>query len=420
MSQVLFRKQVVESQSDRLCGEVLLQQPLSYRLMTTGLLAMVLAIGVYLCLGSYARKETVYGYIKPENGVIKVYSQREGVVSQVFVREGDRVKADAPLFVIKRDHVLGDGRNFGNVLLQEYEIQASVYDKKIDRLPITYRIRRKLLQEQLNSVRGDIGSLDNLLVNLDERLLIQTQRFEKNTNLAKQKMLAASQLELLQQQVLELQAQRGQLQRSRQQQIHMLNQHLLSLEQIPLEELETKENYERELSDVTQQIAQINERQSFIVKAHKSGIVSGIEVALGELIRSNQPLTAIVPNDSNLEAELMVPANAIGFVEPGQLVKLRYSAYPYQKFGIYDGRIKYVSKHILMPHELPNNPNSMFTRSGNPGYRVTVELGSQSVTAFGKILPLKQGIQLEADIRLSDRSLIQWLLEPIFSLKGRL
>ena len=52
-------------------------------------------------------------------------------------------------------------------------------------------------------------------------------------------------------------------------------------------------------------------------------------------------------------------------------------------------------------------------------YRVTARLDSAAVQAFGQQIALKSGMTLSADIRLSQRSLLQWLLEPLYSLRGR-
>ncbi|MCY1558531.1 hypothetical protein D9M68_954740 [compost metagenome] len=57
-------------------------------------------------------------------------------------------------------------------------------------------------------------------------------------------------------------------------------------------------------------------------------------------------------------------------------------------------------------------------RQGEPFYRVTVALAAQAVTAYGKPEPLKPGMLLEADILGEKRRLIEWVFEPLYSLKG--
>lgn len=59
-------------------------------------------------------------------------------------------------------------------------------------------------------------------------------------------------------------------------------------------------------------------------------------------------------------------------------------------------------------------------QAGEPYYRVVVELSAQSITAYGKAEPLRPGMLLEADILGERRKLYEWVLEPLYSLTGRL
>ena len=98
----------------------------------------------------------------------------------------------------------------------------------------------------------------------------------------------------------------------------------------------------------------------------------------------------------------------------GQTVALRYQAFPYQRFGSYSGRVAEISRTLILPNEttLP----SPLTQSA---YRVTVTLDLQWVRAYGQNLPLQSGMLLDASIWLDRRKLYQWLLDPLYSVVGR-
>ena len=123
---------------------------------------------------------------------------------------------------------------------------------------------------------------------------------------------------------------------------------------------------------------------------------------------------AILPENSVYEAVLFVPTHSIGFVESGQQVKIRYNAFPYQRFGLYLGTVADVSDVILAPDDI-NSPVTLI----EPVYRISVTLKEQSVSAYGKELDLHSGMILEADILLERLSIIDWLLEPIYSVTGK-
>jgi membrane fusion protein len=57
--------------------------------------------------------------------------------------------------------------------------------------------------------------------------------------------------------------------------------------------------------------------------------------------------------------------------------------------------------------------------SREPFYRINVSLARQTVTAYGEAVPLQPGMLLEADVVLERRRLVEWMLEPLFTLTGK-
>jgi len=45
-------------------------------------------------------------------------------------------------------------------------------------------------------------------------------------------------------------------------------------------------------------------------------------------------------------------------------------------------------------------------------------LDEQTVSAYGKALPLQAGMLLDADIIVDSRTLVEWILDPLYSLQG--
>jgi len=182
------------------------------------------------------------------------------------------------------------------------------------------------------------------------------------------------------------------------------------------EQMDREDQLRSNLSTIAQNITQLHGQRAYILKANSAGVVSNLQISEGQEAATNVPLLTITPTGSELEAELLVPARAIGFVEVGQTVKMLYSAFNFQKFGLYDATITEVSQTVLLPNEL----TGVVIHAQEPMYRVTAKLDKQNIEAYGKALSLKEGISLEADIKLAERTLLEWLLEPLFSLKGRL
>ncbi|EJI84483.1 HlyD family secretion protein [Alishewanella aestuarii B11] len=152
-----------------------------------------------------------------------------------------------------------------------------------------------------------------------------------------------------------------------------------------------------------------------LITAPISGRVTNLVAETGANVRAELPLLTIMPDNAELQAILLVPTRAYGFVMPGQRTRLRFDAFPYQRFGLYEGEVIKTAQAIVLPGEV-----DMPVAVQEPVYRVQVALGQQEIRAYGNTVPLQSGMLLSADIVLEQRSLISWLFEPILSLQGRL
>ena len=83
-----------------------------------------------------------------------------------------------------------------------------------------------------------------------------------------------------------------------------------------------------------------------------AGDVSDITTEIGQRVVPEKSLVTIVPQGSNVETWLYAPSSAIGFARPGQQVRLRFDAYPYQKYGVGKGTIIAISRVAIDPAEL--------------------------------------------------------------------
>ena len=127
------------------------------------------------------------------------------------------------------------------------------------------------------------------------------------------------------------------------------------------------------------------------------------------------------------DAGRRAPAGAaLRAVERGRLPRgptrpcmLRYQAFPYQKFGHQGGQVVQVSRAPLQPSELAGaaaGRRGGFRRAAVPDHG---RLDTQDVAAYGATQPLAPGMQLDADVLLDRRRLIEWIFEPVLGIAGR-
>ena len=156
-------------------------------------------------------------------------------------------------------------------------------------------------------------------------------------------------------------------------------------------------------------------RRELVVVALTDGQVTGVLVNVGQQVSPTTPLLSILPKGATLQAQLYVPTRAIGFLQIGGTVALRYQAFPYQKFGQYSGRVASISGTTFSPSDL-----QLVGDSKEQFYRVLVSLDQQRIVAYGLPTRLHDGMQLEADLHVDTRKLYEWVLEPLYTLSGRL
>lgn len=114
----------------------------------------------------------------------------------------------------------------------------------------------------------------------------------------------------------------------------------------------------------------------------------------------------LVPENDPLEAEVWVSQVDAGFVHPGQQVRIKLTAYSFQRDGMLDGKVDQISPDAVDPEEA--------IRLGTRGYRATITLRGNELESYtGKRYKLAPGMQVSAEINLGSRSVIEYLLSPI-------
>jgi membrane fusion protein len=198
------------------------------------------------------------------------------------------------------------------------------------------------------------------------------------------------------------------------------------LEQVKVKGERERSAIDRGLIELDQSRISTEAAREIVITAPAAGKVASLQADIGQVVsnaNAHQPLLAILPEGAQLQAQLFAPSAAVGFVSAGQPVRIRFAAYPYQKFGQHFGQVIAVTRVPFGAQELPANLGQSVMAAAQMGeglYRITVALNEQSITAYGKPQALSAGMQLEADVLQETRSLLEWVFEPLFSIKGRL
>ena len=128
---MLFRKEAVAQQSERLTGVITLAQPLSIKLTVFVLVCIAIVVISFLFTAEYSRKETVRGFLIPNKGIIQSFASQGGMIEQLFVREGDAVTKGQPLATIIVQQNNSQGIAFSTQLVEQLSMQIQLLNDEI-------------------------------------------------------------------------------------------------------------------------------------------------------------------------------------------------------------------------------------------------------------------------------------------------
>lgn len=414
-SDSLFRAEALQHQGVKLDGSVVIAQPIKVSVLVGILLLVVVMAVLFLSQASFNRKETVVGYLKPDLGLARVAPQRSGTIVELFVADGDSVSAGQKLALISSEEYLAHGSNLSGQLLLSLEQQQQTLQLRLDEYQLLYIQQHQTLQDRIDNLLSQLTEIRSQQQLMQQRELLNKQRLADVETLHREGHISATELNNQRELLLSMQQQRTELLINYQQQQGQLIQLKSQLAALPREHEQQKAQLATELARLSQQHSELSARGEILVTAPVAGRITNLVAQAGGMAQAGKSMLTILPENSNLYAVLLVPTRAFGFIQPGQEARLRYDAFPYQRFGLYRGKVVQQSKAILLPNEV-DMPVSLT----EPVYQVNVQLDQQQIAAYGDQVPLQAGMLLSADIMLEQRSLLSWLFEPLFSLRGRL
>jgi membrane fusion protein len=413
----LFRREAVEANRQQWMGEVRLVRPVSMSVLVVLLVAVAIVVGCWLALGEYTRKAHVRGVLVPDRGWIRLVAPQVATVAERRVTQGQVVRAGDVLFVLSLDQYTGDGD-------AQQRVQRSLRARQ-ESLKESLEARQRLSREQETALMQRVAGLRREVVQIDsetelqrQRLALSQQTLARLESLREERFVSSAQINTKSEEVLALRAQLVALERQRSALMRDVAALEGQLRELPLQERARAGELQRAAQALAQESAENDAKHEMLIRAPQDGTLAAVLAEPGQSVSPDVALASLVPADARLQAHLYAPSSALGFIRPQQPVRLRVAAFPYQKFGHQAGLVDQVSSTPLQAGELAALP--LAVKPDEPLYRVTVSLEHQYVIAYGREQPLAAGMQLDADVMLERRRLVEWLFAPLLGVAGRL
>lgn len=413
----LFRKQVFSARRELWLGRVQVVQPLPVRIVVMVSVTLMVACVAYLALGTYTRRVHAPGVVMPEKGMIVVASPAAGVITGAVAREGVKVSKGQLLYVINLDATSSSGPTQQQIIsrLQQQksllEQQASarrsmaVVEKQslADRLA-NLKQQHTETKTQIELQRRTVAFLKDKVDQLQlgvQKKIVRDSEFQSQNALYIQSVAQLAQYE---QMALQLESQINEASAALSLFDNKLDRELAEIDRGALQ--------------LDQMITETEGRRSIEIRAPTDGLLTGVRIQSGQQVGTGASLVTILPSEGKLTAHLYVDSSAIAFIERGKPVLLRYAAFPFQRFGLYRGVVREVTRAPIAASAASPRNGTGYQEGGDDSlYRIVVDPDEPHVLVRGVQQPIEAGMRVDADVALEKRPLYRWLLDPLYHVR---
>ncbi len=369
---------------------------------------------------------------------VKVVQHLEGgIVKELVVKEGQRVKAGEPLLVLDLATVGVNGMELSTRMaamnLSKARLKAEssgtefILPSKIDQKLTasanaelnTFLARRSENKSALAAIEGQlvqakqrVGELRARLTSSQQSLKLAQQELAISERLIADKLVSEIEHSQRKGNVEKIKGDVAAAEQS-------IPGALAQVEEMSARKAEEAGKYRRrasdELAELERNVATLGEQVTraddqegrAIIRAPIDGFVKNLKyVAMGNVVKAGEPIMEIVPAKDQLVLELKLMPSDRGYVKLGQEAVVKISAYDFYRYGSLEGKVQAIA------------PDTDEGRNQEQYFRVIVETKQAFFGEQSQGMSITPGMNGEVDIKVETQSLLWALLRPIFRLKA--
>ncbi|WP_440856995.1 HlyD family secretion protein [Pseudomonas syringae] len=367
-------------------------------------IAMAFSLCLLILLGKYTETAAATGVVEPAGGYVSITTSQSGNVVNLLVQEGAEVILGAPLAEIISQRLDAYGHDVGRAIVEKLQREKEIITTKIHQLEGRTTGKKYLIEVRLARAEGQLASARSTFKYLSATLgevgkVTDQYRQLEREGFVSQDMLAekSTGLASLQATLFGIQKQVDDLQ----DRVLSLREEISDLEQASANE---KLSLQIELEKTGRELDVASIENHSWVNASIAGRVVAVSVQQGQAVERGESLFMLTPPGSDLYIRLDVPAEAMARLKVGQLVKLRYAAFPFQKYGTQGGVITSISGG-------PVKGSSVGSEKAvtHGDYRVLVRPDTQTIRDGDLDLNIPLGTKVDANIEISDEWILGWV-----------
>lgn len=382
-----------------------------------------------------------HGFVKVEGNRKTMQHPRGGIVEEILVREGDRVEANQPLLRLNQTQAQAQLGIVDSQLVTGLAVEARlnaermgkdavvfpqflIERRKIPAVQEAMDVQKQLFQTRRTGLNGEIAIAEESIAGLEQQVRgLQAQEYSKAEQLRLFREELAALKPMYEQgfvprnRMFELERALAYLEGQKSEDIANLGRVRSQIAELKLKILQTRETFrkdvETQLTDVQRQVSDLKERRiatqddldRIVLYAPVAGTIVDLAVhTVGGVVSAGQKLMDVVPLGNNLVVEVQIPPHLVDGVRVGQEADIHLLAFDQTIVPTVTGRLIYVSADRLVD-----------PRTDQPYFLGRVSVTEEGLAKLGADHVLQPGMPADVVIKTSERSLLGYLLKPLFA-----
>ena len=393
----------------------LLSKPISAWGLAAFAVVAAAAFIAFAATFEFARKQQVRGYLKPADGWSQVTAKSFGVVRSRQADPGDDVSTGDVLLEISPGDGVQQALTVQDRMLEEIRGRREALEEQTRLIALEHEQKTSLLARADGTNRRELERLEAEIELTRVRAGIARQRYLNGLRLAESGALSRDDTIRLEDEMRSRQLALSERRRAADRLRESLAANAARLVQLEINRDLGTAALREQTHALAMEESRIRGEGAHRVLAPREGTVVSVRVDAGDGVQPGQALLDIVPPGSALHGRLLVPSSAMGFIEPGQEVRVYLDAFPYERHGAQSARVSSISATALTQGE----DTAARTQAG-AHYRVDVEFPSGFTLSPAQAQALRPGMTVTADLVRDYGTLVEWIMEPLQGTARRL
>jgi membrane fusion protein len=281
-----------------------------------GAAAVVAAVVALITLGGYSRRVDMEGTVLPKTGVIAIAVPSPGRIEAIAVEEGDAVKKGAPLYTMDLDTVTKDG-GIQQRIIDAQTRERGELEQEIERKTRMNQETEKELREKIGTTKVQINQVADQISVQQDFVTKVSNDYHQFASLIERHIVPLNELNTRQQAWSQATGRLQDLENNRlrlQRELTDARNQLDSSVHTRSDEIDTLKN---KILEIEEKLANSEARRLIEIRAPEDGVVTAILAHPGQAVGTGSPMLKIVPQNAPMQAELLAPSSAVGFIHKG-------------------------------------------------------------------------------------------------------